>query len=54
MTDQFSVKFTSKKADNMGFLENQDGGWMMEHREYIFLNKSRTITGLEINFVLRN
>ena len=36
----------------MGFLENQDGGWMMEHREYIFLNKSRTITGLQLNNVL--
>ena len=30
VTDQFSVKFTSKKADKMGFLENQDGGWMMD------------------------
>ena len=32
MTDQFSVK----KADKMGFLENQDGGWMMEHRGCFF------------------
>ena len=54
MTDQFSVKFMSKKADKMGFLENQDGGWMMEHRGSFFLNKTRTIKSLEINFVHRN
>ena len=54
VTDQFSVKFTSIKADKMGFLENQDGGWMMEHRVSFFLNKKRTRTSLGINFVHRN